>query len=229
MELRSSAGVTFTAAKMQYKEVNGADRDGILTYDINGQLNNSSGNDFLTIAVGAGTLGSGIDECLKAVGFVLSSTTYSPHSTQANQKTLSIDVWEDGIKKGLAGAQGKMTIEAEAGKRVMLKFEFTGIWQVPAADALPAFAPGTTAVLRAQGGTFTIGAAAKKISKLTIDVGQEVVPRFDVNATGGVAHYLITDYSPTISFDPEAELPAAYDINGIWLAGTEAAVVFAAA
>jgi hypothetical protein len=111
----------------------------------------------------------------------------------------------------------------------MLKFEFTGIWQVPAADALPAFAPGTTAVLRAQGGTFTIGAAAKKISKLTIDVGQEVVPRYDVNAAGGVAHYLITDYSPTISFDPEAELPAAYDINGIWLAGTEAAVVFAAA
>lgn len=229
MELRSTATVTMTMPKVQYKEVNGGDRDGLLIYDAKGQLNNSSGDDFLTIAKAAGTLGSGIDECLKAAGFVLTSTTYGPHSIQDNQKTLSIDVWEDGVKKGLAGAQGKLTIEAESGKRVMLKFEFSGIWQAPITEALPAYAPGTTAVLRAQGGTFTIGAAAKKISKLTIDVGQEVVARMDVNAAGGVAHYAITDYSPEISFDPEAELVSAYDINGIWLAGTEAAIVFAAA
>jgi hypothetical protein len=229
IELRSSADITFTAAKVNYKELSGGDRDGLLIYDAQGQLNNSSGDDFLTIAKGAGTLGSGIDEILKGCGFVLASTTYSPHSVQDNQKTLSIDVWEDGVKKGLAGAQGKFSIEVEAGKRVMLKCEFSGIWQAPITEALPAWAPGTTAVLRAQGGTFTIGAAAKKISKLTIDVAQEVVARMDVNAAGGIAHYAITDYKPSMQFDLEAELVSAYDINGIWLAGTEAAVVFAAA
>jgi hypothetical protein len=229
MELRSSAGVTFTMPKMQYKELSGGDREGLMIYEASGQLNNSSGDDFLTIAKGAGTLGSGIDECLKACGFVLTSTTYGPHSVQDNQKTISIDVWEDGKKKGLAGAQGKCTIEIETGKRVLLKFEFSGIWQAPTAEALPAYAPGTTAVLRAQGGTFTIGAAAKKISKMSIDVGQVVVPRYDVNAAGGIAYYTITDYDPTISFDPEAEAVGTYDIDGIWLAGTEAAVVFAAA
>jgi len=229
MELRSSAAVTFTMAKVQYKEIAGGDRDGLMIHDISGVLNNSSGNDWLTINKGAGTLGSGIDECLKAAGFVLNSTTYSPHSVQADQKTLSIDVWEDGVKKGLAGAQGKCTVEVETGKRVMLKFEFSGIWQVPVAEALPAFAPGTTAVLRAQGGTFTVATAAKQVSKLTIDLGQQVVPRMDINAAGGVAHYVITDYDPSCSFDLEAEAIATYDANAAWLAGTEAAIVFAAA
>lgn len=229
VELRSSAAVTFTMAKAQYKELALGDREGLQIYDAQVDLNNSSGNDFLTIAKGAGTLGSGLDELFKAAGFVLASTTYSPHSVQADQKTLSIDVWEDGVKKGLAGAQGKMTVEVETGKRVMLKFEFSGIWVAPVAEALPAFSPGTTAVQRAQGGTFTIGAAAKKISKLTIDVGQQVVPSMDVNAAGGIAHYVITDYDPTASFDLEAEAVGTYDINGIWLAGTEAAIVFATA
>jgi hypothetical protein len=229
MELRSSAGVTFTMPKAQYTELSLGDREGLQIYDAKVDLNNSSGNDFLTINKGAGTLGSGIDECLKAVGFVLASTTYSPHSVQANQKTLSIDVWEDGVKKGLAGAQGKMTIEVETGKRVMLNFEFSGVWVAPVAEALPAFAPGTTAVQRAQGGTFTVGGTAKKISKLTIDVGQKVAPRMDVNAAGGIANYDITDYDPTASFDIEAEAVGTYDINGIWLAGTEAAIVLVTA
>jgi len=229
IELRSTAGVTFTMAKAQYKELTLGDRDGLQIYDAQVDLNNSSGNDFLTIAKGAGTLGSGLDELFKASGFILTSTTYGPHSVQDDQKTLSIDVWEDGVKKGLAGAQGKMTVEVESGKRVMLKFEFLGVWQTPSAEAMPAFAPGTTAVQRAQGGAFTIGGTAKKISKMTIEVGQNVVPRMDVNAAGGIAYYSITDYDPTAGFDLEAEAVGTYDINAIWLAGTEAAIVLTTA
>jgi len=229
VELRSSAGVTFTMPKAQYKEISEGERDGLIVYEASAQLNNSSGDDWLTINKSTGTLGSGIDELLKTSGFVLSSTTYSPHSVLANQKTLSIDVWEDGIKKGLAGAQAKMSVEFDTGKRVLLKFEYSGIWQAPVDEALPSFSPGSTAVLHARGGTFTIGGVAKKISKLSLDCGQQIAPRPDVNATSGIAYYSITNYDPVVSFDPEAELVASYDIHGIWLAGTEAAIVFSAA
>jgi hypothetical protein len=229
VELRSTASVTFTMPKMQYREVDTGERNGIMIDDANGQLNESSGNDFLTINKGAGTLGSGIDELLKASGFVLNSTTYSPHSVQANQKTISIDVWEDGRKKSLFGAQGKCAIEFDTGKRVLLKFEFSGNWVAVTDEALPAYAPGTTAVLFARGGAFTIGAAAKLIGKLSIDVGQVVVPRPDPNAGTGVKCYAVSRYLPLISLDPESELVAAYDIYGAWLACTEAAVVFTAA
>ncbi|RKY05686.1 MAG: hypothetical protein DRP56_08730, partial [Planctomycetota bacterium] len=100
--------------------------------------------------------------------------------------------------------------------------------QAPIDEAMPAFAPSTTTPLRMQGGTFTIGAAAKKISKFSLEVGGAVVAQPDVNAASGVASYIITDFDPAVGFDLEAELVASYDINGIWLAGTEAAVVFAA-
>jgi hypothetical protein len=47
VELRSSAGVTFTLAKAQYKELSLGDREGLQIYDAQCQLNNSSGNDWL--------------------------------------------------------------------------------------------------------------------------------------------------------------------------------------
>lgn len=229
VELRSTAAITFTAAKMQYRELTPGERNGLMIHDVTAQLNNSSGNDWLTIAVGAGTLGSGIDLLLKACGFALNSTTYSPHSVLGDQDTLSIDCWEDGKKKTLAGCQGKMTVEFETGKRVLLKFEFSGVAYTESDEALPAFAPGTTAVLRAAGGAFTLATAKKKISRLTLDCGQNVIPRHDVNAASGVAYYSITDFDPTVSFDLESELVATYNIHGIWRAHTEGAMVFTAA
>lgn len=229
VELRCANSVTFTMPKAQYRELSLGERDGLMIYDASGQLNNSSGSDWLTINKGAGTLGSGIDALLQGCGFSLSTNTYSPLSVLSTQKTLSIDCWEDGNKKGLAGAMGKLTIEAETGKRVLLKFEFMGIWQTPVVETMPSFSPGATAVLRASNGAFTIGAAEKRISKLTIDCGQQLAPRYTVASPAGVAFYSVTDYDPTVSFDLESELVSAYDINGAWLAGTEASIVFTAA
>ena len=228
-ELRSTAAVTLTMPKAQYRELTPGDRDGLMIYEATAQLNNNSGSDWLSIAVAAGTLGSGLDEVLKACGFALTSTTYAPAATLAAQKTVSIDVWEDGVKKGLAGAMGTLTLEIETGKRVMLNVELSGIWQTPVDEELPAFAPNASAVLHARGGAFTVATGEKLISRASIECGQQVTPRYDINAASGVKHYSVTDFDPTIGFDPESELVAAYDINGIWLAGTESAIVLTAA
>ncbi len=173
---------------------------------------------------GSAALEPGIAILFQAGG-LKDATGYKPVSAVTDQKTISIDVWKDGKKYGLAGAMGKLKIEGDSGKIGYLTCEFSGIWQTPTDEALPAYSPSTTKPMYLRSGTFTIGGAAKKISKFALDLGAVVVPEPDINAANGILCYIITDYEPTMSFDPEAELVADYDIDGIWLAGTEAAIV----
>lgn len=170
---------------------------------------------------------AGLAMLLQACGLKQTVQVYQVHSTPADDKTISIDVWEDGVKKGLAGAMGNVTFEGQAGKRVMCNFEFSGIWQAPVDEALPAYAPSSDTPMRVQGGTFTLGAESIKIANFSLNMGNNVVMRGDVDGVGGIAHYMITDYDTVLSIDPEADLVAGYDFNGIWLAGTEAAVSLA--
>jgi len=181
---------------------------------------------FKTEVRGNGT--SGLDTALaillQAVGFKKATEVYSLCSTVTDMKTISIDVYEDGLKKSLYGAAGTVTFEGEIGKRLMANFEFSGSWVAVTDVALPAYAPSTTTPPILKGGTFTVGAAERQISKLSLPVQAVVTPRMDVNAASGVLHYQVTDYDPLFTFDPEAVLVATYDDLGIWLAGTEAAV-----
>lgn len=179
---------------------------------------------------GTGTSGMevGLAILLQACGLAKTAEVYQVHSTHTNDKTISIDVWEDGVKKGLAGASGNVTFEGTDGGRMMLNFEFSGVWQAPIDEALPAFSPSTTAPLLMQGGTFTLATESIMISRFSLNMGCVVVPRYDVDAVGGIAYFIITDYDgPIIGMDPEADLVAGYDYNGIWLARTEAAVSLA--
>ena len=173
---------------------------------------------------GSSGLEAGLAILLQASGFAKASEVYQVHSTHTNDKTISIDVWEDGVKKGLAGASGNVTFEGEFGKVLYLNFEFTGIWQAPIDEAMPAYAPSTTAPMKLAGGTFTLATETIKVSRFSLNMGNVVVPRADIAATGGIAYYMITDYEPELGIDPEADLIAGYDYNGLWLAGTAAAV-----
>jgi hypothetical protein len=170
---------------------------------------------------------AGLAILFQGAGLVKSSETYAQHSSFASQNTISIDVWQDGVKFGLSGAMGTCKITGEIGKRVMCEFEFLGIWVAPVDEALPAFAPSTTIPMKLSGGVFTIGAASLQISKYELDLGNQVVMRPDPDGAAGALHFMITDYDPQISLDPEADLVATYDFNGIWLARTEAAVSLA--
>jgi len=173
---------------------------------------------------GSSGLEPGLAILLQACMFAKTLEVYQVHSTHTNDKTISIDVWEAGKKKGLAGASGKVVFEGEFGKVLYLNFEFTGIWQAPIDEALPAYAPSTTAPMKLAGGTFTLATETIKVSRFSLNMGNVVVPRADIAAVGGIAYYMITDNAPEIGIDPEADLVAGYDYNGIWLAGTTADV-----
>lgn len=173
---------------------------------------------------GISGLEAGLAILLQACGLKKTSEVYQVHSTHSNDETISIDVWEDGLKKSLLGASGNVTFEGENGGRMMCNFEFLGVWQAVTDDSLPAYSPSTEAPMMMQGGTFTLATESIMISKLSLNMGSNPVPRYDVDAAGGIAYYMITDYDTVLNIDPEADLVAGYDYHGVWLAGTEAAV-----
>ena len=175
-------------------------------------------------ANGSGGMDAGLAVLLQACGLKKTSETYQVHSTHADDETISIDIWEDGVKKGLAGVSGNVTFEGEVGKRLFCNFEFSGVWQVPTDEGMPAYSPGSASPMLLQGGTFTLAGESIKIGKFSLDMGTNPVPRMDVDAVGGIAYFMITDYDSVISIDPEADKIAGYDYHGVWLAGTEAAV-----
>jgi len=174
---------------------------------------------------GTNAMDAALSVMFEGCGLNNTSETYQVHSTHAVQETVTIHLYEDGVRKVLYGAMGNFSLEGEFGGRVFVNFEFTGIWGAPTDVALPAYTPSTEIPPKLESGTFTIAAAAKKISKFGLDMGNVIVPRADVAAAGGLAYALITDNDPVISFDPEADTIANHDFYGIRLAGTEAAVV----
>jgi hypothetical protein len=161
---------------------------------------------------------------LQACGMKKTSEVYQIHSNPADDICISLDMWQSGRKLGLAGCAGNFTITGEPGGRVLVEFDIDGIWQSVVDESLPTWSPSTQKCYMNKGGTFTLASNAIKIGSWSLKSGNTVVPRRDVAASSGVAHYYITDMNPTFECDPEADLVANYDYHGIFAAGTTAAV-----
>jgi hypothetical protein len=176
---------------------------------------------------GNGTTGceAGLAILLQCCRLVKSTEVYQIHSNHANDKTCTIEMWESGRKKCLTGASGTFKIKGSNGGRIMLDFEFQGSWVAPIDEAIPTWTPSTDKPFMAKGGVFTLATNAIKISEFEFDMGCVLVPRRDIVATSGINYVLAANAEPMFSCDPEAHLISSYDYHGLWLAGTEAAVV----
>ena len=171
-------------------------------------------------------LDTGLVALLQGCGVLQATQVYTPLTAHATQKCLSIDLYEAGRKKSLAGAMGTAQLNYTNGKRVLIDWTFSGVWQAPVDVSLPTPAHSAIVPVRmnAAAGAFTLAGEAIKVANCTFDLGNSVVPREDVAAAGGIAYFMIDDRDPTFRCDPEADLVAGYDFYGAWLAGTEVAV-----
>jgi len=181
---------------------------------------------------GTGTvLDPALAACLQACGALKTSESYAQDTANARAaEARAITIWReiDGVRKALVGAAGNVTIKAESGQRVLLEFEFNGRWIAPTDQTLSTADPVTTTPMRAASGTFTLGTETIKINSFSLNWGATPALRGDVNAAGGVACYDVLDFDPEVTLDPEFDRVAGYDFYGLWLAGTTAAIVFAA-
>ncbi|HUX16873.1 MAG TPA: hypothetical protein VMW52_10405, partial [Phycisphaerae bacterium] len=162
--------------------------------------------------------------CMSAVATLV----YSPDSSIDSQQTATIHYWQDGKRKGLAGAHGTCKITAQAGGIVYIEFELKGKWIAPEDEATPEPTFNTALPFAARSCTLTVQDAFEAVvGTFTFDLGVTAAARLDATDATGVLAFCGTGRAPTLTIDPEATTVAAHDWDGIRLLATEAAIALA--
>lgn len=182
---------------------------------------------FYVELVGSGTGGTDPDWAstfLPACGWIGTTSVYSPVSTVATCKTLTMGVYQDGLLKQIKGAMGTWNLDASPGKPAKVNFEFTGCYVAPTDVA--AITPTYPVIIppRWANSTVTIGSyAPAPCANLKIEAGNTIYLREDPREASGYIAACITDRYVKGSVDPETSLVATKDLWGELLSGTEAA------
>lgn len=160
---------------------------------------------------------------------VVSPSSQAPGSTV---KTLTIACYIDGVRKILRGCAGNAFFNFVAGELIWIDWKFMGIWVTPTDVSLPVPTVTTDSPLK-----FTCSTAmtldpgtpwSPKVSKMTLDLGNNVIMRHDGGATdgSGYAHAMVTNSKIVGTMDPEAVLVATNANYTQLVAGTTSAWAF---
>lgn len=179
-------------------------------------------------AKGSGTAGTApaLGKLNKACGLgetvvAVTSVTYAPVSALASIPTLTIAAYVDGVRQQIRGARGTRKYMGKNGEPGVYEYTFIGIYDAVTDVALPTpSGVETTVPVALLTAVFSIASFSAFISQLTVDLGNQLEPRPDMNKAEGYISTLLTKRNVTGSFDPEMELVATHDFYGRWLAGT---------
>ena len=177
---------------------------------------------------GSGTAGTApaLGKLLKACGFgetvvAVTSVTYAPVSALASIPTLTVAIYQDGVRKQLKGARGNVKYSAKNGEPGVFDFTFIGVYDAVTDQALlTPTGVETTVPVALLSAVFSVASFAAFVSTISFDMGNKLTPRPDINTAAGYISTLLTSRMPKGSFDPELELVSAHDWYGRWLAGT---------
>jgi len=150
------------------------------------------------------------------------SNTYTPISTA--MKTVTIAVYEDGLKKQLCGAMGNAKITCNVGEPIMVEFTFTGKYSSHSDTAMLVPTYPASKPLIFQNATVTVLGDTLLLNTLEIDLQNEVSMRTDPTDATGYAFAKVTARNPVMTFDPEQELVATHDFISKVKSTTEAAI-----
>lgn len=183
---------------------------------------------------GSGTAGTApaLGKLFKACGLgetVVASTsvTYAPVSALASVPTLTVAIYQDGVRKQIRGARGNVKYSAKNGEPGMFEFTFLGVYDaVTDQTLLTPSGVETTVPVALLSALFSVASFSAFISQISFDMGNTLAPRPDINQASGYISTLLTGRKPTGGFDPELELVATHDWYGRWLAGTTGALTW---
>jgi len=163
------------------------------------------------------------DTFMPACGWVKSGQVFTPRTEDvgANVKTLTIAIYQDGMRKILAGAVGNFQMLGPTGRTGVCNFDFQGIWQSPTDEAILAPTYPTARGLRYASSTTTWASSALCLENITLDSGNTIVMKECGSTVSGYDHGLITNRVVTVTGNPEARLVAGQDRYGQYLAMTE--------
>ena len=128
------------------------------------------------------------------------------------------------IKK-IWGARGNWRLVLENGKPGLVTLEFTGAdFSVSDGTLLSGVTYSSVKPPVFQGATFTFDSYAAVISRLELNLQNEVTLRPSVAAASGYVSAIITNRNPQATFDPEAVLVATMDFFDAWRGSSGAAL-----
>lgn len=156
---------------------------------------------------------------------------------QFDNPTLSVAVYEDGLRKPLGGARSNVTFSGRIGEPAMMAFEFTGLYPMDPNDVTdapnltgvtyplktPPVMLGASALLGTEGSTPTY---SPRFTAFTLNTGHEVAYRESASAASGIIEAVITARGGSGTLDPEADLEAAYPFFGNFAGQTMSNVRF---
>ncbi len=165
------------------------------------------------------------DTLMPACGLLEATSTWTPSTISTNFKTLTVAKYVDGKKYFLAGVMLNAEFRFITGQPVRVLFTGVGIWQAPvdATILAPTYPTGSVAAPAFKGATVTMGSLTPKFLNFIFNLNNEITLLEDANAAGGFHRAWIADRVVGGTIDPEADLVATYDADGIQLAATEQA------
>lgn len=237
-ETLANADAVFNASNVQIQPtIDFVQRPGQAGFSpLPGMLSQRGGQVSFDIEVatnGAGASGNWASTFLPGCGMVVSTNTWTPTSLPPGgsgfPKTLTIAVYEDGVRKILAGCMGNMTLRLTDGQPIMASFTFRGVWQTPTDVAILAPTYPTVKPIRMMGATVLLGATAlPPVQELTVDLGNDVQMREDAANAAGIRHAIIVNRLVSGTINPEATLVATRPQYTEWLAETTGALTVSA-
>ncbi len=142
-----------------------------------------------------------------------SSVSYALNSNLEGESA-TIYFWSGGTRHKLKGCVANIKIPLQAGELMTMDVEVTGLYDGTHYGDVTFPTPTFDNILPQpwDSAAFKLGSLTNLvISKLDIDLGNEIAKRTDANADNGISRYYIKDRTVKFSFDPEKEALTTFD------------------
>jgi hypothetical protein len=153
------------------------------------------------------------DTFLPACGWVKSSQVFTPRteSPGTNVKTLTMAVYNDGIRWLMTGAAGTFTLVCPTGRSAVFNFTFNGIWSATADVAMLSPTYATALPLRFANSVTQWNSVDLCLENITLDSGNVVTGIECADNDSGFEYFMVTDRRVSVTANPLTKLVAGQD------------------
>lgn len=153
------------------------------------------------------------DTFLPACGWVKTGQVYTPRteSPGTNVKTLTMAVYNNGIRWLMCGAAGTFQAVCPTGRAAVFNFTFSGIWSATADVAILSPTYSTDLPLRFANSTTTWNSVDLCLEQITMDAGNVVTGIECADNDSGYEYFMVTDRRVSVSANPLTKLVAGQD------------------
>jgi hypothetical protein len=139
--------------------------------------------------------------------------------------SLTMCVWEDGVKKQIRGARGNVKFSGNVGEPVYAEFDFLGVLDTITDEAVPTPTYETQIPPVLLSASMSIGSYAAVAGSFSIDSGNTLALRDSMNSVDGYLSTIVTQRKMSGTLNPEMTTVAAKDWFGLWKASTQQSLI----